>query len=87
MSFRQPQTQDTNTGLASDTKAQSSGKVNINSASVSELKSLDGVGDATAQKIVDYRQNQGRFTKIEDLKNVSGIGDKKYRTLKDKICV
>lgn len=81
------QTQDTNTGLASDTKAQSSGKVNINSASVSELKSLDGVGDATAQKIVDYRQNQGRFTKIEDLKNVSGIGDKKYESLKDKICV
>ena len=81
------QTQDTNTGLASDTKVQSSGKVNINLASVSELKSLDGVGDATAQKIVDYRQNQGRFTKIEDLKNVSGIGDKKYEALKDKICV
>ncbi len=69
------------------TTAQSTGKVNINTASASDLKTLDGVGDATAQKIIDYRQTQGRFTKPEDLKNVSGIGDKKYDAIKDKICV
>lgn len=69
------------------TQGSSSGKVNINSATATELKTLDGVGDATAQKIIDYRQNQGRFSKPEDLKKVSGIGDKKYEAIKDKICV
>jgi competence protein ComEA len=69
------------------TQGASTGKVNINSATATELKTLDGVGDATAQKIIDYRQNQGRFSKPEDLKKVSGIGDKKYEAIKDKICV
>lgn len=63
------------------------GKVNINTASISELKTLDGVGDATAQKILEYRQTYGRFAKPEDLLKVSGIGEKKYEALKDKICV
>ena len=69
------------------TQGSATGKVNINSATAAELKTLDGVGDATAQKIIDYRQNQGRFSKPEDLKKVSGIGDKKYEAIKDKICV
>ena len=81
------QAQVASTETAQTTTAQSTGKININTASLSDLKTLDGVGDATAQKIIDYRQTQGSFTKPEDLKNVSGIGDKRYDAIKDKICV
>ena len=65
----------------------SSGKVNINTADSTQLQTLNGVGPATAQKIIDYRDSSGRFTAIEDLKNVSGIGDKTFEKLKDYICV
>ena len=61
--------------------------VNINNASAQELESLPGVGEVTAQKIVDDRQAQGPFSSKEDLKRVSGIGDKKYEALADLICV
>ena len=64
-----------------------SGKVNINTADSTQLQTLNGVGPATAQKIIDYRDSSGRFTTIEDLKNVSGIGDKTFEKLKDYICV
>lgn len=64
-----------------------SGKVNINTATVEQLTTLKGVGEATAQKIIDYRQQNGSFKTIEDLKNVSGIGDKRYAALKDSITV
>ena len=63
------------------------GKVNLNRASAKELMSLDGVGEATANKIIAYREEQGSFATIDDLKNVSGIGDKKFEALRDKICV
>ena len=63
------------------------GLVNINKADVVELTSLPGVGEATAQKIVADRDANGTFKAIEDLKRVSGIGDKKYESLKDLICV
>ncbi len=65
----------------------SSGKVNINTADSTQLQTLNGVGPATAQKIIDYRDSSGRFTTIEDLKNVSGIGDKTFEKLRDYICV
>lgn len=73
-------------GSESGTSA-ASGKVNINTATVEQLTTLKGVGEATAQKIIDYRQQNGSFKKIEDLKNVSGIGDKRYAALKDSITV
>ena len=63
------------------------GKVNINTASASELTSLDGVGEATAAKIIAYRQTNGSFSSIEEIKNVSGIGDKKFEAIKDSITV
>ncbi|MDO5335613.1 MAG: ComEA family DNA-binding protein [Coriobacteriia bacterium] len=63
------------------------GKVNINSASASELTSLPGVGDATAAKIVADRDNNGPFKRPEDIKRVSGIGDKKYEAMADMIAV
>ena len=64
-----------------------SGLVNINTASASELVTLPGIGDATAGKIVADRQANGPFKVIEDLKRVSGIGDKKFESLSGLICV
>lgn len=61
------------------------GKVNINTADPQELQTLTGVGPVTAEKIVEYRQNNGRFTSIEDIKKVSGIGDKTFEKFKDSI--
>lgn len=62
-------------------------KININKADINELCKLSGVGEALAQKIINYRNENGKFKNIEDLKNVSGIGDKKYDSLKDYISV
>ena len=62
-------------------------KVNINKASQSDLESLSGVGPSLASKIIDYRNNNGKFSNIEDIKNVSGIGDNKFEAIKDYICI
>lgn len=60
-------------------------KINVNSATASELEQLDGVGPALSRRIVEYRESKGRFTSLEDLKNVPGIGEKKYEGIKDRI--
>ena len=67
--------------------ASTDGIVNINTATVAELTTLPGVGDATAAEIVRDREANGAFTSIEDLMRVSGIGEKKFAKLKDKIRV
>ena len=61
--------------------------VNLNSASVSQLESLPGIGKATAERIVEYRQKNGGFKKIEELMNVRGIGEKSFLNLKPLITV
>lgn len=65
----------------------SNGKININTATTSELSTLSGIGEGTATKIIEYREKNGKFKTIEDIKNVSGIGNAKYENIKDNICV
>lgn len=74
-------------GGSKASSAGSAGPININTASVEELTKLDGVGEATAQKIVAERTKNGPFSSVEDIKRVSGIGEKKFEALKDDICV
>ena len=62
-------------------------KVNINNADESELDELPGVGPSTAQKIIQYRKENGEFKSIDELKNVSGVGEAKFQKIKDLICV
>lgn len=61
------------------------GLININKADLEELQELDGIGEALAENIIAYRENNGKFKDIEDIKNVSGIGDSKYEKIKDSI--
>jgi len=61
--------------------------VNINTASAEELATLEGIGEKTAQNIIEYRDANGPFAAIEDIKNVKGIGDKKFEKIKESIAV
>ena len=61
--------------------------VNINTATLEQLDALSGVGPATAQKIIAYREANGGFKSIEEIKNVPGIGDAKFEALKGSITV
>ncbi|MBN7772548.1 helix-hairpin-helix domain-containing protein [Clostridium aminobutyricum] len=62
-------------------------RININTATSEELQTLSGIGPATAEKIIVYRQEQGKFEKIEDITKVSGIGEKTFQKFKTKIMV
>jgi competence protein ComEA len=63
------------------------GPVNINTASVAELDALPGIGTKTAALIVEYRQKNGPFKKVEELMNVRGIGEKNFLKLKPQLTV
>lgn len=64
-----------------------SGKININTASSSELQTISGIGQSKAEKIIEYREKSGPFKSIEDLTNISGIGEKTLESIKEYICV
>ena len=63
------------------------GQININTANMTLLDTLPGIGPSTAQKIIDYRDANGPFNSPEELMNVSGIGEAKYNQVKDAITV
>ena len=73
------------TAVAAGAAAAPGQPVSLNSATVDQLDELDGVGPVTAQKILDYRKEHGGFGSVDDLKQVSGIGPKRFETLKEKV--
>lgn len=66
-------------------KGISNKKVNINNATLEELKTLNGIGDSKARSIIEYREQNGTFKSIEDIKNVTGIGEKMFEKIKEQI--
>jgi competence protein ComEA len=67
--------------------SQNLGVININTATKEVLETLPGIGPSTAQSIIDYRENIGLFETIEDIMNVSGIGESTFNDIKDSIKV
>lgn len=65
----------------------SSSRVNINTATQTELELLSGIGPSIASKIISYRKENGKFKTIEDIKNVPGIGEAKFNSIQDQITV
>lgn len=63
------------------------GKVDLNKADATELQTLPGIGPAKAAAIIEYRDKSGKFKTIEDIKNISGIGEKTFEKLRDQITV
>ena len=74
-----------NTGNESTSTSKEGAKVNINTATQNELDGLPGIGPALAQRIIDFREENGNFKSIEDIQNVKGIGDSKFDEIRDKI--
>jgi competence protein ComEA len=62
-------------------------KININTASVLELQELPRIGEQVARRIVDYREKNGKFKRIEELMKIKGIGEKTFLQLKDRVTV
>jgi competence protein ComEA len=68
-------------------KASAASPVNLNTASVAQLETLPGIGKSTAERILEFRQKNGGFKKVEDLMNVRGVGEKSFLKLKALVTV
>jgi competence protein ComEA len=79
--------QESSTRGAASSSASASAPINLNTASVAQLETLPGIGRSTAERILEYRQKNGSFKKIEDLMNVRGVGEKSFLKLKPLITV
>lgn len=64
---------------------ESDGLININLADINELKKITGIGDVKAQSIIEYREKNGGFKSVDEIKNVDGIGEKTFEKIKEKI--
>ncbi len=73
--------------LAAEKAAENAGKVNINTADISELTTLEGIGEKRAENIISYRQQTGGFNSIEELMNVKGIKQAAFDKIRDKVYV
>ena len=79
---------DSGEGIIEDNENSSqSSSLNINKATEQDLQTLPGIGPSLASRIIAYRDENGKFSTIEDIKNVNGIGNSKYENIKDYICV
>ena len=78
---------DNNVNSTTEEEKQENSLININTASKEELMSLSGIGESKALSIIEYRNNNGSFKCIEDIKNISGIGDALFEKIKDSITV
>jgi len=83
----QPPPSATRSRSAAAAKKAPAGVVNINTAAAADLQSLPGIGAKTAERIVEYREKNGPFKKIEELMNVRGVGEKNFLKLKNHISV
>lgn len=83
----QAQAQPARTKTVDQAAAKPAVQVNLNTATVADLQGLPGVGAKVAARIVDYRQKQGPFKKIEELMNIQGIGEKSFLKLRPQITV
>jgi len=79
--------QDTTRRTSAAASASASAPVNLNTATAAQLETLPGIGKATAERILEYRQKNGSFKKVEDLMNVRGVGEKSFLKLKPLITV
>ena len=70
-----------------NTTSKKDSKVNINTANKEKLATLPGIGEGTADKIIEYISKNGKFKTIEDIKKIPGIGENKFKSLKDKITI
>jgi competence protein ComEA len=73
--------------LAQTSKAAAVDKVNLNTATEEQLQTLPGIGPSVAKRIIEHRNKNGKFSKIEEILNVRGIGEKKFQKIKDRLVV